>query len=400
VCTLEGLDPSNRSCRCANNNRTICNQPFESDPACSTPSCKQADSTDLIGISCSTNSDCGPQLGRCNFDDTCACYFGPPLALSAGNTPACVVNRFSEDIVGTADVDLGQGEITTKLRSVVFTGEALTIPCPHCEGDVTPNDGVRDGVCVLGDNAGKTCDVDAVNTTFPAAEGGGHSLDCFPAFGRNVSGSGLRIELTQTTGSSELRKSGDVVCGFPPFLPKSCWCAQCSGDPSVSCTSTAECEAAGLGTCTSFGSGSRPPAPTACDEDKCVPIAGSAEFGECELGPTDKFCDGIVRASGVGYIGCQGDADCSVNNIGLDAGFCTLSVRRACFLDPIIVSGEPDPSTPIGATTFCIPPTANRAINEVAGLPGPARVRTQARSRLFCANDPDKEYVPGVGGCE
>jgi hypothetical protein len=132
-----------------------------------------------------------------------------------------------------------------------------------------------------------------------------------------------------------------------------------------------------------------------------VPIDDEGFAGQCDdQGPDDRSCDAIVRANGDGYIQCQSNADCSEDNIGIAAGVCRLLKRRSCFLDPIIASGTPDPSTPIGAAVFCIPPTANPGINDVAGIPGPGRVLTQARSRLFCASDPDKIYTPGVGGCE
>jgi hypothetical protein len=211
----------------------------------------------------------------------------------------------------------------------------------------------------------------------------------------------LRIELTQKTGASQIAISGDVICGFPPIIKIPCWCAQCSLDPSVSCTSNADCEAAALGTCTSFGGAQRPSSVNSCTGDSvCTPIDESGILGECEEGPDDTFCDDVVRASGVGYIQCQTNADCDENNIGIAAGTCSMIVRRPCFVDPIIASGDPDPSTPLGAATFCVPPTSNPAINTVAGIPGPARVFTQARSKLFCANDPSKVYTPGVGGCE
>jgi hypothetical protein len=366
VCEVTGLDPSNDMCRCANDNRAICDEPFASDA-----------------------DDCG--------GETCNCYFGPPLALSSGATPACVVNRFAEDVFGTANVDVGEGEITTLLRSVVYLGEGKTEPCPYCTGDTVANDGVRDGTCVLGIDEGKSCDAHGINTTFPGPEGDGHSLDCFPVVGKNVSGQGLRIELTQKTGRSELAISGDVICGFPhiPVLRAPCWCLQCSGDPTVSCTSHAECAALGIGQCNSTGGASLPSRINECGSS-CVAVDGDGILGRCEPGPDESFCDGITRASGDGYIGCITNADCEDENFGA----CTLVQRRACFLDPIIAEGDPDPTTPVGAATFCVPPTASGAINEVAGIPGPARVFTQVRSKLFCANDPTKVYTPGVGGCE
>jgi cysteine-rich repeat protein len=370
VCEITGIDPSTGTCRCANDNRKICDEPFTADA-----------------------DDCAGQ--------TCDCYFGPPLAFSSGNTPACVVNRFSEDVSGTANVDVGEGSITTRLRSKVYLGEDLARPCPYCEGDPVENDGVRGGHCVLGPNDGQDCDSNGFNTTFPGPTGGGHSIDCFPSNGKNVSGAGLRIELTQSTGHHEMKISGDAICGFPPLIKIPCWCLQCTGDGSVSCTSNEECAALGLGTCTSAGVGDRPDAINTCDgTSKCVPVEGSDLFGECEVGPDDQFCDAYVRASGRGYVGCQSNADCDPGNIGLEAGACTLKERRQCFLDPIIADGNPDPSTPIGAAVFCIPPTGNDAIDGVGGFPGPGRVYTQARSKLFCASDPSKVFVPGVGGCE
>ena len=369
-CQVTGIDPSTGSCRCANDNRQICDEPFVAD-----------------------NDDCAGQV--------CNCYFGPPLALSSGNTPACIVNRFGEDVFGTANVDEGSGAITTRLRSVVYLGEELTRPCPYCTGDPVANDGVRGGTCVLGTNNGQPCDTNAINTTFPAPDGDGHSIDCFPNAGKNVSGQGLRIELTQTTGRDELKISGDVICGFPniPALRRPCWCLQCSGDPSVSCTTHAECEALGIGRCTSTGGAQLPTSINSCD-GACVPVNGSEVLGQCDdAGPNDTFCDAVVRANGEGYIQCQSNADCLATNIGIDAGVCSLVTRRPCFLDPIVAIGEANPSTPLGAAAFCVPPTANPAINTVAGIPGPGRVLSQVHSTLFCASDLTKVYTPGVGGC-
>jgi hypothetical protein len=156
-CNVTGLRPDGNICRCAGDNRQVCDRPFAADA-----------------------DDCGG--GMCN------CYLGSPLSLSAGNTPVCVVNRFAQNITGTANVSTGNGATLVKLRSVVYLGESLTEPCPTCIGDPTPLDGVRGGTCALGANAGASCDADGFNYTFPAPGGGAHSLDCFPANGKNVSG--------------------------------------------------------------------------------------------------------------------------------------------------------------------------------------------------------------------
>jgi hypothetical protein len=389
-CTILGVNPDTRTCRCANNNRNICDQPFVVDA-----------------------DDCGAGV-------ICDCYFGGPLPLSAGNTPACVLNRFASDVSGTANVDTGSGSVTAHLRSKVFLGVFLHEPCPVCGGtctagltgstcavnldcdtspgigdgtcsnyDPTPNDGLRGGTCYQGKDDGSSCDIDSVNTTFPSPGGGGHSLDCFPTNGKNVSGAGLKIDITQTTGTQSL--SSNVPCGAIG-VPRLCQCGECSNDPGIPCTSNGDC---GAGTC---GAELGLAVPNQCDGEGCTDT-GDGITGECTTGPDDTSCDAIVRANGEGFISCQGNSDCDVNNIGLPAGLCTLSKRRNCFLPTIVSNGVAHPTAPIGAGVFCIPKTSNGGINSVAGLPGPGRVVNQGRSRTFCASDHGTVYSPGVGGC-
>ncbi|HYC00807.1 MAG TPA: DUF4215 domain-containing protein [Candidatus Limnocylindrales bacterium] len=444
VCELAGIDPANRNCRCRSNNQAICDQPFEADA-----------------------DDCG--------GETCDCYFGAPFPLSSGGTPACIVNRFFEDVSGTANVDLGAGAITANLRTQVFLGIETVIPCPMCGGRCSENpsqlcvfdddcttgtcnddpvrdDGVRGGVCIEGRNAGTACDVNGINTTFPGREnqepgGAGYSIDCFPDTGKNVSGSGLTIQLTQTTGAAEL--GFEVPCGNGDLL---CPCRVCTSDNSVpcdsnadcasqpgtcqvsnkftcgnnadcasvdtgpclnpgikrcdkatskTCTTNADCVATNLGSCnlsscSANGSGVFPQ-PNDCEGNQCND-QGNGE-GECATGPDTLTCDGIIRPNGKGILTCNTNEDCSPAVVGRDVGNCTIVERRKCFTDPIVASGDPDPSAPVGAATFCIPPTSNSGINSVAGLPGPGRVTNQARSRTFCESDPTRQYQPGIGGC-
>ncbi|MFN2377280.1 MAG: hypothetical protein ABR538_12135, partial [Candidatus Binatia bacterium] len=208
-CNVQGLDPGPGNCRCANNVRTICDQPFVADA-----------------------DDCGGAV--------CNCFFGAPFPLNSAGTHVCVVNRFSEDITGTANVDLGAGAITAKLRAQVFLGDLDRQPCPVCGGTCsvttstecandagcpmgetceldTPGDGIRDGVCIAGNHDGLSCDAIAYNPSFPAVystpapgSGGGlYSIDCQPDVGKNVSGQGLKIQLDQTTGLSSITAALD-----------------------------------------------------------------------------------------------------------------------------------------------------------------------------------------------
>jgi hypothetical protein len=390
-CTVAGINPEPGYCRCANDNRTICDQPFAADA-----------------------NDCG--------GDLCNCYFGVPLALSSGNTPACVVNRFREDISGTVNVDLGDGENSVRLASVVYLGDSTIEPCPTCGGtctappanvgdtctldlhcdtvlgdgdgvcgnlDPTPNDGIRGGTCRGGLNAGQTCDAGARHESFPAPGGGSHSLDCFPDPGVNVSGAGLRIDIDQTTAQSSLTAA--LPCG--PGNAFLCHCSRCSGNAALTCTSNADCT--GAGNCTVIS----PVVPfkNSCASDNICNDAGGGE-GVCNLGPTDGSCDGIVRANGEGFLSCSSNSDCASFPGGL-GGDCTLTKPRECFLETIVAEGLADPEFPIGAGIFCIAQTSNGAINSVAGLPGPGRVVNQGSVVYYCASNQAVTYTPGVGGC-
>jgi cysteine-rich repeat protein len=395
-CQILGLRADTRDCRCAGDNRAVCDEPLQNDA-----------------------DDCGGGL--------CECYLGGPLPLSAGNTPACSLNKFSQDISGSTNVDLGEGQVTANLAAVVYLGINLILPCPACGGtctapagsvgdgcavhfncdsapaagdgvcgnyDTLAKDGVRDGTCLGGLNDGQACDVDSYNSSFPAPGPSlaGMSLDCFPDPGKNVSGTGLKISLTQTTGVTSLPPAS-ITCGFPPFVTYDCPCGQCTNDTSIPCTSDAVCSG---GTCVADGSGA--PLPDQCaSTGNCVDLGGGQ--GECGVGPVDNLCDGIVRASGEGFISCLADIDCEPGTIGIDAGACTLVRTRPCMLDPVSSSGTPDPSAPIAAATFCIAKTSNGGINTVAGLPGPATVRNQAGTKTFCGSDTNVQYTPGVGGC-
>src|SRR5512139_923169 len=101
-CPIVGLDPQLGNCRCANDNRVPCFHPHEADAAA-----------------------CGGEI--------CTCYFGPPLPLSAGNVPTCLVNAVTSDIGGTVNVDSGSGTIDVPLLERVYLGISLLQPCPICE---------------------------------------------------------------------------------------------------------------------------------------------------------------------------------------------------------------------------------------------------------------------------
>jgi hypothetical protein len=412
-CQATGLDPSTDTCRCAGDNRTVCDEPFAADA-----------------------DDCGG--GICN------CYFGAPLPLSSGGTAACVINRFANQITGTANVDTGSGELTANLRSVVFLGLNGITPCPYCGGtcsgngsvkcasdegctfrcessvcvggplngtgcsidddcsvgtctglDPTPNDGVRGGTCVGAGtpNEGQTCDAMSFNTTFPANGGGWHSLDCFPAVGGNVSGEGLQITLATTTGVAE-SITAELPCGgfFNGF---DCHCRVCrtpaNVDTTIGCKTNQECVDLGLKDCLG-GTGALPN--TCATTTNCVVGGGNNPDGVCS-DRTTTYCDGFLRANGGGILACNSNADCSA--VSNRAGTCSFELNTPCFAATIAGQGTPNSEFPVGVATFCVPPSASSGINGAAGLPGPGRVVQQTAATTFCYSDLGTPYEPGVG---
>ncbi|MBC8291774.1 MAG: hypothetical protein H8E45_01265 [Proteobacteria bacterium] len=313
--------------------------------------------TNAFGIDASC-----PGVGNCDV------ILSPPLPLSAGSVPVCVVSRIATDYSGTANNESGSADIAVMLRSVVHTGITVSQPCPNCQGDTTFDDGAKDGTCSGGPGDGLSCDTQAEDATF-----GPVSLDCPPDPLANVTGQGLIIDLSATSGNATMNYENQCDAPLNAF---NCACGVCSGDTTFPCRNNTECSDSGLGTCTAFGAGTARK-PNGCADAVCSPDPADPGMGVCLAGPSVTNCDGAIKANGLGYIGCSTDFDCDQlasecpNN---DCGNCTLVEDRSCFLDPIVLSGVADPDNPLLATTFCIPPAASVSINNATGLPGPGRV--------------------------
>ncbi len=309
-CDVLGLDPTPGNCRCANNVATKCDEPFQNDA-----------------------DDCGGAA--------CNCFFGAPFPLSAQGTPVCVSNKFSEDITGTANPDLGSGQISANLRSQVFLGHTRDLPCPVCGGKCsndnsgcifdsdcdggatcvqdTPGDGIRDGQCIYDENNHTAqnpptpCDIDGQNASFPAiigntvpgSGGAGYSIDCQPEVGKNVSGAGLIIKLQQSTGTSTL--GFGVDCDGAGAGTALCPCLVCSGDQTFPCNSNAECAPLG-GNCAlaTHGGG--------------VPCNQNTDCAAVDIGP----CNNLGKCTKRTTQGCGTNADCQNFNAGnCDLQTCT-----------------------------------------------------------------------------
>jgi hypothetical protein len=362
-CEITGHDPSLGNCRCESDNRTRCFTVAGTDEACG--------------------------------GGECICNFGPPMPVSAGSTPVCVLNTLAGQPSGQANVDNGSGSVVLHLAEKIYLGTSRFTPCPVCINDPTPADGVRGGTCVGGRNNTESCDAQAFNATFPPPTGALYSLDCFPGDDTNVTGDGLQIETVLTTGRTELH--ANLPCATDgPIAEVDCPCRVCSGDFSIACNTHEECADAGAGTCSSNGNGTQT-IPNACEDLACAPIGN--DEGECATGPDETWCDAIVRADGSGLIGCGTNADCAVDVLGVDAGECAIVERRPCFLDPIVSEGMAHPAIPFVGGTFCIPPTQASSVNNSAGLPGPGRLELQTLVTLFCESNGTSVYVPGTGNC-
>ncbi len=322
----------------------------------------------------------GPDATNCgSIDPTCRCYFGAPLALSSGGTPACVVSRIREDYAGTMNLREGEWHDQIHLASVVYLGISQTAPCPTCEGDIKPNDGVRDGTCAGGVSS-NACDENGEHATF-----GPTSLDCLPASAANVSGAGLLIELNASTGFQSLTAA--LPCQTPDGAL--CPCRVCTGNGNLGCSSDAQCAAAGAGTCTDGGGAGV--VLNTCDDFDCNPD------GNCATGPVDLYCDGLVHPDGRGYIPCTSNADCAP----FSANNCTVADIRRCSPDPLTVTGVADRYDPSSTALFCVAPTSNPGINLAGGLPGPGKYILTFTSDIRCQSNPNLVYeFPSGANCE
>jgi cysteine-rich repeat protein len=387
---------------------------------------------------CSIDADCGAA-------DRCVRFFGPPLPLSAANTPACVTTFFATDLVGTYDTKTGHGSSSTFLRSRVHLGIAQDLPCPRC-GRLDDDPQIGDEfICEDGPNDGKPCTVDAVSEIF-----GGVSSQCPPAVEDNVSGQGLAVifrDLTTdeasvmaaipcvapnlcTDDGSACSTNADckrcVGTGAPCSSPADCgggrcaeapdpeqpitcgfWChcGFCEDDPSRPCTSNAECDEGEHCNPGDSSSGIQE-RPNGCSDLVC----GRAEREEC-CAQGEPGCGSptplVGECSEKRWVTCTSNVDCAVQN----GGEC-LALKRPCFGSVIERTGtasaignhcidDPDVSEcatnadsnvgscvadtaePTFVGLFCVPKTASGGINAAGGIPGPGAISFHS-TILFC----------------
>lgn len=377
---------------------------------------------------CTDNTDCAAGVA-------CVHTFGPPLPLSSGGTPVCVLSYFTSDITGTANSETGEAVTSVSLRSRVFLGITLDQPCPRC-GPPEEEPAIGDEfTCEGGQTPGAACTVEGVSPDF-----GGVSHSCAPALSASISGTGLAIRFQEVT-TGTVTKTAQLPCSDFSFQSHpsrgngkcidnnaACTtngdCLRCSGDATTTCTTNAECT--GKGSCAAA-----PDQPVTCgywchcgfcNNDPSLPCF---ENGDCTDGKTcvvgtggssaqnapqkkpndcsgDKFVCGVEdeercantttgSCSLQPYRNCQDDSVCQ----SFGAGTCVIE-PRPCFESRITRTGEP---SPLGK--YC--EFESKSCNTNADCTGPGDSCVDDASNpetvaLFCVPGTSSGAVNSAGG--
>jgi cysteine-rich repeat protein len=294
------------------------------------------------------------QSSQCAVGQTCQLItYGPPLGLSSGGVPACAIPRFSKDITGTFNVATGAMSFELPASVTVFLGTDVNFPCPYCDcGAADPHD------CQLGDPG--TCSSNPlINCTVEGTGPFGPTSNACQPTGAEVTNGGLDLSLKPATTDTSTFPS-NTPCAGNGFSQYGCWGAgqtqpnscltACDGgsNDAQACNDDGDCPGAPAGACTAL----------------CRQIVGE-DVGEgfCPAGPISQTCAGAPQIS------CSSAQPCP-----LGVGPCVAAQQR-CFLDPIVRVGVAGLATNVIAGTFFVPATSSPAINQVAGLPGPAGIK-------------------------
>lgn len=290
---------------------------------------------------CTNDSQCNG-AGQCVIQ-----HFGPPLPLSVGGVPACILTRFSTDAVGTYDLQSGAMTFSLGLNALAHLALGGSDPCPICNcGTADPQDCEIGDVGTCGGIGGGACTVQGTGPFGPT------SLDCPPSAAANVTGAGIEL-VFDTVTTETLAFPSNQPCDSTGFQDLGCWCdgqtqpnqcaLACAGGANAGsvCDTDAECPG---GSCVPL-----------CQQISGAPVG----TGECAAGPIVQTCAGAPQTS------CTGSGDCPS-----DTGPC-VSRNESCFTDPLILEGVPGTTSNQLVASGCVP-SAGGAMDQVAGLPGPA----------------------------
>ncbi len=348
TCTITGVvdaDPQyDMFTRCLDDPAINCTTPFTTD---------------------STNCTGGAQQ--------CTYYLGPPLPLSASNTPVCVVTRLASDVTGTYEVSTGASTVNLDQRSIVHLGESATMPCPVCGGmcsgdpgvscdvdsdcisitgfnracigDPNPNDGNKQGACralcrsdfdcryenpsthvvtnlgTCGDYDNTPSDGLAEGRCFAGANNGGTcDVEAFDAtFAKPPTG--VSLECPPDKGKN-ISGEGFVLdlalttgtTSMPfnlacDFPNQSLNCACAVCSGASNVGCNSDAECAAIGAGTCSSNGGGAARSPNACNDQNCTPNGDGT-GTCLAGPEIQYCDGQLRANGEGFLTCASDVDC------------------------------------------------------------------------------------------
>jgi len=325
---------------------------------------------------CTTNADCGASVA-------CVSTFGPPLPLSAGGTPVCVISVFDGSLTGTADSGTGEAETAAGLKSRVFLGITIDKPCPRCG---LPDDNPKLGdqfTCSGGQFEAAACTVDGVSPTF-----GGTSFDCPPKLDANVSGAGLAIRFSQvTTGTST--KTAALPCANTAFRPNpSLPLDKCTGgtNPGGACTSNAQCPGG------------------FCNLPKCLDTgeacASNADCKRC-TGDTSIDCTDSAGA-------CSGNGSCAEApdqpvpcGYWCNCGFCNGNASKPCFQTSDCAPGETCQVGPGSGTAQNIPQQKPNDCSQDDNICGQTETERCATTTVGkCSEQTYRSCTAGSDTCE
>ncbi len=360
---------------------------------------------------CDTLADCTGPGNAC-----VKTFHGPPLPLASGSIEVCVLNVFSEDVVGTKDVAAGSAAVRIRQKSITHGPYGAPPPCPVCGGFCQATQGnvgdrhlcttdtdcanvgpahhcVTDNLCSSGPNIDKECRHDPPFGG-PTNGFGNPSVDCPPNPNDDISSGGLDILFNPaTTGTTSMLPS--FQCDEAAFSGKTCAGGSNNG---ATCPNGTECPG---GTC-SFQcfcppGGGQKESPNGCDpacvggsNDKALCAddsecpGGFCHLGDCRrdltaapgLQPNEGACTQTFEGhcSTTFFKGCTNNSGCSPTG---SCAFCQsgetcVLTKKNCFINSEIVrQGTADLTNPVSASLFCIASTVSGSVNATAGLPGP-----------------------------
>lgn len=362
---------------------------------------------------CRLDSHCPTSGDRCIFTE-----HGAPLPLASGGVSVCVVNLFTEDVVGTTDLASGEGSVRLRQNSATYTGGDQQQPCPVCGGFCAGNSNI-DGpgtrtLCTVNADCpnGSFCVTEPICSWGPDKDqpcrpnppGGGPteffgnpSRDCRMA--GNLLGT-IDI-LFNPASTATVTRTANIPCARTGFNNKTC-----AGGPNLHavCTVDSECPGSTCNEqcfCGTSNTNLTPfsQRPNGCDPacfggpDDSAPCASNADCtppgfchpADCRSNPsdTDSADEGICTAGPADgrcsintFVNCLNDGQCAPPVCAFcEVGETCQTVTRQCFVNPTIVrEGTPGVPNRTSAAIFCIASTGAAAVDSVAGLPGPGAI--------------------------